>query len=539
MRSSKHKDREFYSDESNKSSKRSKLDKVSYRPSKTLCISQFAPRMSEDEIQSTLHKELRKYGEYNITLSRSSKNGKIAYVQFRYPEDAQAVRSAHKNKSLNLDPMISIENADELAGSKSSSPFVTTRTSDHYVPSPESSGPSKARSDKFYQDDAEDKAATRTLFIGNLDLEITEAELNEIFGRYGHIEDIDIKRGSQTHGSVYAFIRFFNLEMARRAKKEMSGQYIRKYQCRIGYGKHVPSNCLWVGSLGPWVTKDDLERCFGSFNPLRIEWSYGRSHAYLVFSSLEVATSVLNSMQGFELCPGRFIRLDYSDENHIAALMNPAREDPAKVANKVGGDSSSETKSLRQVPAILNVVPSPLKPFLSEVQNVPTLVKHSQIVWKGILTLKNVNVPVKMHLISGLMKIIDTLLTKESVNTENLQVKLSHEISLNHKKIKDLFDGIQSNTFDCAILIVEPDTLVEGSETMKHFQMTVAHLRRKHVAALSLLPTGTNLEKCSGVLHLLPSFNSVKQLIQVLCPKILDIPLRECLFAIVNTVTVC
>ena len=40
----------------------------------------------------------------------------------------------------------------------------------------------------------DDPLATRTLFTGNLELNITDEEIKRIFGRYGNLLDIDIKR---------------------------------------------------------------------------------------------------------------------------------------------------------------------------------------------------------------------------------------------------------------------------------------------------------------------------------------------------------
>ena len=40
----------------------------------------------------------------------------------------------------------------------------------------------------------DDPLATRTLFVGNLELNITDEEIQRIFGRYGKLVDIDIKR---------------------------------------------------------------------------------------------------------------------------------------------------------------------------------------------------------------------------------------------------------------------------------------------------------------------------------------------------------
>ena len=40
----------------------------------------------------------------------------------------------------------------------------------------------------------DDPLSTRTLFTGNLELNITDEEIKRIFGRYGNLLDIDIKR---------------------------------------------------------------------------------------------------------------------------------------------------------------------------------------------------------------------------------------------------------------------------------------------------------------------------------------------------------
>ncbi len=46
-----------------------------------------------------------------------------------------------------------------------------------------------------------------SLLIGNLELNITDEEMKRIFGRYGELVDIDIKRPPPGTGNAYAFIR--------------------------------------------------------------------------------------------------------------------------------------------------------------------------------------------------------------------------------------------------------------------------------------------------------------------------------------------
>lgn len=96
----------------------------------------------------------------------------------------------------------------------------------------------------------DDPLATRTLFAGNLEINISDDELKRIFGKYGLVEDIDIKRPPPGTGNAFAFVKYQNLDMAARAKVELSGQYIGKFQCKIGYGKATQTTKIWIGGLG-------------------------------------------------------------------------------------------------------------------------------------------------------------------------------------------------------------------------------------------------------------------------------------------------
>ena len=116
----------------------------------------------------------------------------------------------------------------------------------------------------------DDPLATRTLFTGNLELNITEEEIRRIFGRYGHLLDIDIKRPPPGTGNAYAFIRYENLDMSHRAKTELSGQYIGKFQCKIGYGKVNATTKVWIGQLGSWCSKDLLWKEFDRFGAIKV-----------------------------------------------------------------------------------------------------------------------------------------------------------------------------------------------------------------------------------------------------------------------------
>uniref|UniRef100_A0A7M4FAM6 RRM domain-containing protein n=1 Tax=Crocodylus porosus TaxID=8502 RepID=A0A7M4FAM6_CROPO len=113
------------------------------------------------------------------------------------------------------------------------------------------------------------KRATRNLFIGNLDHNVSEVELRRAFEKYGIIEEVVIKRPARGQGGAYAFLKFQNLDMAHRAKVAMSGRVVGRNPIKIGYGKANPTTRLWVGGLGPSTSLAALAREFDRFGSIR------------------------------------------------------------------------------------------------------------------------------------------------------------------------------------------------------------------------------------------------------------------------------
>ncbi|CAH8544260.1 unnamed protein product [Dicrocoelium dendriticum] len=188
-----------------------------------------------------------------------------------------------------------------------------------------------------HRDPEDDPTATRTLFVGNLMPDITEDDLRVLFERYGFIEDIDIKRRDPDSGvNAYAFIRFVNLDMAHRAKVDMSGRLIGQFTCKIGYGKVVPTRCLWIGGLGPWITYPAFASLVGEFGPTeKIIWPSGKNYANILFPSVEIAVAAADALRGYPLGgDNRRIRVDFTDEAHMT-------RDPLKRQHLPGSTSSS------------------------------------------------------------------------------------------------------------------------------------------------------------------------------------------------------
>ena len=174
----------------------------------------------------------------------------------------------------------------------------------------------------------DDDKSTRTLFVGNLEVTITEPDLKRIFTHYGEVDDIDVKRPPPGQGNAYAFIKFVNLDMAHRAKVEMSGQYIGKFQCKIGYGKATPTTRIWVGGLGSWTQISLLDKEFDRFGAIRkIDHKQGDNFAYIQYDSLDAAQAACQAMRGYPLGGSdKRLRVDYADPTPTSLSPRPGND---------------------------------------------------------------------------------------------------------------------------------------------------------------------------------------------------------------------
>ncbi|XP_041835903.1 putative RNA-binding protein 15B [Melanotaenia boesemani] len=326
---------------------------------KTLLISNLGSQVSDEEVEDALFHEFKKFGDVSVKLSHTPELGRIAYVNFRHPDDAKEARHAKSSRLVLGDRQLKIEpmyvrrrsvtppdvgylplHAPYPYRQRSLSPpgpgvsSIRDLRARHYAL--ETLGLTRDRErllDYYGMLDErgrpfgfppmpvvedlkpeDDQRATSNLFIGNLDGNVTEAELRRGFDKYGIIEDVVIKRPARGQGGAYAFVKFQNLDMAHRAKVAMQGRLIGGNPIKIGYGKANPTTRLWVGGLGPGNSLAALAREFDRFGSIRnIDYVKGDSFAYIQYESLDAAQAACTQMRGFPLGgPERRLRVDFA-----------------------------------------------------------------------------------------------------------------------------------------------------------------------------------------------------------------------------------
>ncbi|XP_022912894.1 RNA-binding protein spenito [Onthophagus taurus] len=431
----------------------------------------------------------------------------------------------------------------------------------------------------------EDPLATRTLFAGNLEINITEEELRRIFGRYGTVEDIDIKRPPPGTGNAFAFVRFYTLDMAHRAKVELSGQYIGKFQCKIGYGKATPTTRIWVGGLGPWTSVTQLEREFDRFGAIKkIDYAKGDNQAYILYDSIDAAQAAVKEMRGFPLGgPDRRLRTDFADVTPGVSYRPkpstyPVHEDPleyrriepefeydesysryrrsAYPERRAGsrgpyrfmeeeewnrtrpeaeydrhrsgsrGVDRSRSRSQRRSVDSDSDNGSRRAGLLASSRTLPEVARKCSTVWQGALILKNSLFPAKFHLIDGDTDIVEGLMKDEDGRH---QLRITQRLRLDQPKLEDVQKRIAGASSHAIFLGLAGSTASvtndDANVQTRPLRNLVSYLKQKEAAGvISLLNKET---EATGVLYSFPPCPFSAELIKRTCHNLPDDALKE------------
>jgi len=312
---------------------------------RTLRLTNLNPRASDRDVSDAVYREFRNFGEYNVKVTYYG-DQRLAFVNFRYPEDAVAAMREFYNRLVLFDVPVRIGAVYPKPPAQAPRPFID-RYDRGYSPG------RRPYPDDFYQrrdfyprgefdnhlpppprdniihrikhlSPEDDNYATRTLFVGNVDPDISTENLKAVFEEFGYVEDVDVKRPPSGNGNPYAFVRYFNLDMAHVAKVKLSGKFIGPYQCKIGYGKPITSSCVWIGGVGPWLSKNALVHEFERFGAVqRIVWPDGRDYAYIAYNNVESAKEAVEVMRGYHFKGAdRRLRTDFADPKQMDSDLN-------------------------------------------------------------------------------------------------------------------------------------------------------------------------------------------------------------------------
>ncbi|KAH9409556.1 hypothetical protein TYRP_010566, partial [Tyrophagus putrescentiae] len=186
--------------------------------------------MPESNLQDGLFHEYKKYGSIVSVKFYDEGVNRHAIVVFRKPEQAEKALIESKNKQFFGNQIDAVLYIDPTAEPNEENEPTTTLTSHKFAVDP-------SEIDEYHP------RATRTLFVGNLDKDISKSDLTNKFNQFGEILEIDIK---STQHTPYAFIQFTDISSVVKAMRKYDGELMGSTRLKCGFGKSFPSSCVWL-----------------------------------------------------------------------------------------------------------------------------------------------------------------------------------------------------------------------------------------------------------------------------------------------------
>ncbi|KAL2103584.1 hypothetical protein ACEWY4_000452 [Coilia grayii] len=160
--------------------------------------------------------------------------------------------------------------------------------------------------------------ATRTLFIGNLEKTTSYHDLLNIFQRFGEIVDIDIKK---VNGAPqYAFLQYCDIASVCKAIKKMDGEYLGNNRLKLGFGKSMPTTCVWLDGLASSITEQYLTRHFCRYgHVVKVVFDRLKGMALILYNNIECAQAAVKETKGWKI-GGNKIKVDFANQESQMAF---------------------------------------------------------------------------------------------------------------------------------------------------------------------------------------------------------------------------
>lgn len=250
-----------------------------------ICVRNLPLRSSDTSLKDGLFHEYKKHGKVTWVKVVGQSSERHAIVCFKKPEDVE------KALEVSYDKM--------FFGSKIEvAPYQGYDVDDNDL------RPYEAEIDEFHP------KATRTLFIGNLEKDVTASDLRKHFDQFGEIIEIDIKK--QGAVSSYAFCQYSDIVSVVKAIRSMDGEHLGNNRIKLGFGKSMPTNCVWVDGVTESVNEKYLMMQFdpyGSITQVIIDREKGQ--ALIFYEQVLGAQSAVIKMRGAPL-RGRKMQVDFA-----------------------------------------------------------------------------------------------------------------------------------------------------------------------------------------------------------------------------------
>lgn len=183
----------------------------------------------------------------------------------------------------------------------------------------------------------------RSLYVGNLDAQVNDVLLYEIFSPMGQVENCKIIKDRTGKNGHYGFVDFMRREDAQQAL-QLDGHKIYDNEIKVNWAVHARKDDsthhhnIFVGDLSSDVTNELLKKAFDPFGTVtdaRVMWDHstGRSRGYGFVAFLEKADAdrAITEMDGKWL-GSRTIRCNWANQKSATTRSPAPSHSPAPSA---------------------------------------------------------------------------------------------------------------------------------------------------------------------------------------------------------------
>lgn len=249
-----------------------------------ICVRNLPIRSSDTSLKDGLFHEYKKHGKVTSVKVVGQNADRYALVCFKKRDDVEKALEVSRNK-LFFGSKIEVV------------PYVGYDVEDNEF------RPYEAELDENHP------KATRTLFIGNLEKDISNSELWKHFESFGEIIEIDIKKQGT---SAYAFCQYSDIVSVVKAMRKMDGEHLGINRIKLGFGKSMPTNCVWLDGIAETVSETHLIAQFNRFGHVsQVCIDPDRHLALVFFEQIQSAQLAVKDMRGFTL-RGKKLQIDFA-----------------------------------------------------------------------------------------------------------------------------------------------------------------------------------------------------------------------------------
>lgn len=250
-----------------------------------ICVRNLPARSSDTSLKDGLFHEYKKHGKVTWVKVVGQSSDRYALVCFKKPEDVEKALEVSYDK-LFFGCKIDV------------APYLGYDVDDNEF------RPYEAEIDEYHP------KATRTLFIGNLEKDVTASDLRKHFDQFGEIIEIDIKK--QGSVSSYAFCQYSDILSVVKAIRSMDGEHLGNNRIKLGFGKSMPTTCVWVDGVADSVSEKYLTVQFDQYGPVtQTSINRERGHALIFFENVTCAQNAVKEMRGVQL-RGKKLQVDFA-----------------------------------------------------------------------------------------------------------------------------------------------------------------------------------------------------------------------------------